>query len=117
MTYTLLVCGGRLYADEPRLFNALDRLVEERGAPSLVVAGGATGADDFAIRWAARRRLQRRVVPADWKTHGLAAGSLRNQKMLDLHAPDVVMAFPGGTGTADMVARATKAGIEVIEIA
>ena len=30
---------------------------------------------------------------------------------------DLVIAFPGGTGTADMVRRARKAGVEVREIA
>jgi predicted Rossmann-fold nucleotide-binding protein len=31
--------------------------------------------------------------------------------------PDLVVAFPGGSGTADMVSRARGAGIEVIEVA
>lgn len=30
--------------------------------------------------------------------------------------PDLVVAFPGGRGTADMVRRATAAGIEVIRV-
>lgn len=55
-------------------------------------------------------------VPADWKTHGKRAGSIRNQKMIDDYHPQLVVAFPGGAGTADMVRRARAAGIEVREI-
>jgi ABC-type sugar transport system substrate-binding protein len=36
--------------------------------------------------------------------------------MLDEGKPDIVVAFPGGTGTADMVRRARKAGVVVIEV-
>lgn len=36
--------------------------------------------------------------------------------MLDEGKPDLVVVFPGGTGTADMVRRAKKAGVEVIEV-
>ena len=50
-------------------------------------------------------------MPADWTKHGKAAGPIRNQKMLD-ECPDLVVAFPGGKGTADMVRRAMKAGID-----
>jgi hypothetical protein len=37
--------------------------------------------------------------------------------MLDEGRPDVVVAFPGGRGTADMMMRAGSAGVEVIEAA
>ena len=42
---------------------------------------------------------------------------LRNQRMLDEGKPDLVVAFPGGRDTADMVRRARSAGVEVVEIA
>jgi hypothetical protein len=50
----------------------------------------------------------------DWKRHGPAAGPMRNQRMLDW-GPDLVVAFAGGKGTADMVRRARAAGVDVIE--
>lgn len=52
---------------------------------------------------------------ADWSKYGKAAGPMRNQKMLDEYKPDLVVALPGGRGTADMVSRARVAGVEVIE--
>jgi UDP-N-acetylmuramoylalanine-D-glutamate ligase len=37
--------------------------------------------------------------------------------MLEREKPDLVVAFPGGRGTADMVAKARAAGVEVLECA
>jgi hypothetical protein len=39
-----------------------------------------------------------------------------NQMMIDDHKPNLVVAFPGGRGTAYMVLKARSAGIEVIEV-
>lgn len=56
--------------------------------------------------------------PADWQKYNKAAGPVRNGEMLKLH-PDInlVLAFhddiDSSRGTADMVARAQKADIEV----
>ena len=36
--------------------------------------------------------------------------------MLDDGKPDMVVAFPGGRGTEDMMRRARNAGIRVIEV-
>lgn len=36
--------------------------------------------------------------------------------MIDEGKPDLVVAFPGGRGTADMVNKALAAGIKVIRI-
>ena len=47
---------------------------------------------------------------------GKRAGPLRNQRMLDEGKPDLVVAFPGGGGTKDMVRRAVKAGVSVHEV-
>jgi UDP-N-acetylmuramoylalanine-D-glutamate ligase len=56
------------------------------------------------------------VYPADWKLHGKSAGHIRNQQMLDESKPDIVIAFPGGRGTANMIKRAKKAGVEVFQV-
>lgn len=72
--------------------------------------------DALAHDWAVVNWTQFEEYKADWDTYGLAAGPLRNQRMLDEGKPDVVLAFPGGKGTADMVARARKAGVRVVEV-
>src|SRR5262249_16770583 len=46
----------------------------------------------------------------EWDELGKKAGPLRNQRMLDEGKPDLVVAFPGGGGTKDMVRRAVQAG-------
>jgi len=53
---------------------------------------------------------------ANWAGLGRKAGPIRNQEMLDQGRPNMVVAFPGGRGTADMVRRARGAGVEVIEV-
>lgn len=121
----VLVCGGRDYADRDAVFRALDGLTGEitdetpLGTIDLVVIHGAcpTGADLWADEWAIINWSRFEEYPADWPKHGRAAGPIRNQRMIDEGRPDLVLAFPGGRGTADMVRRARAAGIEVREIA
>jgi hypothetical protein len=107
----VLVCGGRSYLDHKRVFAVLDEL-----KPKHVVHGGASGADRCANDWALVRGVRRSIYPADWTRHGKAAGPKRNQLMLDKEKPDLVVAFPGGRGTADMVNRARAAGVRLMEI-
>jgi len=111
----VLVCGGRDYADSGRLFLELDALRLSRGI-TVVISGCARGADTFGIEWAEVRGIEVARFPADWEKHRRAAGPIRNQQMLDEGKPDLVIAFPGGRGTADMVRRATAAGIETIQL-
>jgi hypothetical protein len=51
----------------------------------------------------------------DWKRLGTAAGPARNAKMLRDGKPDMVIAFKGGRGTANMVKQATEAGVTVFD--
>jgi 2-keto-3-deoxy-L-rhamnonate aldolase RhmA len=79
-----------------------------------LIQGGAHGADALAREWAVDRQIQEIVTEyADWERHGKAAGPLRNQRMLDVWHPDVVVAFPGGRGTASMVRLAQRANVPV----
>lgn len=113
---TWLVCGGRDFADAAVFNGAMSDLLRLKGCPKHVVHGGARGADAMAEEWAHRMALYVTAVEADWRKHGNAAGPIRNQEMLDKHKPSLVVAFPGGRGTADMVRRAREAGIDVAEI-
>jgi hypothetical protein len=110
----VLVCGGRDYADERSVFAALDALDQKYGHLT-IIQGGARGADELARRWCKTHGAQMVNAPADWKRYGRAAGLIRNQRMLDEYRPNLIVAFPGGRGTADMVRRARATGIEVVE--
>jgi len=111
----VLVCGGRDYTDRDALYVALDRLHADHRFAT-VIAGGARGADTLAVQWAEHRGIPTEVYMADWDGLGRKAGPIRNQRMLDEGRPDLVVVFPGGKGTAGMMALATKAGVEVIAL-
>ena len=104
----VLVCGGRDYSERKPLWDALYRL-----EPTVIIEGGARGADMLAAEWAHHTGAKLRTFPANWIDEGRAAGPLRNQRMLEQGKPDLVLACPGGRGTADMVRRAKAAGVEV----
>ncbi|MCE7028458.1 DUF2493 domain-containing protein [Jiella avicenniae] len=112
----VLVCGGRDFSDENAAWNNLSRLFDEIGDPSIIIHGGSPGADSIAEDYAQRTNCRSHAFRANWKKHGKAAGPICNQRMIDEGKPDVVVAFPGGRGTADMVRRAKDAGIRVIEV-
>ena len=111
--HRVLVCGGRGFTQMRWLTRVLDDLDPK---PTLIIQGGGFGADACASEWAYKRDVLERQFPADWKKLGRAAGPIRNQQMLDEGRPDLVVAFPGGDGTADMVRRAKAAGVRVIEV-
>ena len=108
----IVVTGGRDFADVSAVARALKAVHDKRGI-SLLIQGGANGADRLCAEWAWDRQIPVGIYNADWKSHGKAAGPLRNQRMIDEGKPDAAVAFPGGRGTADMVKRLTAASIPV----
>lgn len=113
----VLVCGGRKFgqgAGESRaLYRAMNAAHAHKPITTLI-HGAASGADSLAGAWAASQRdIEIIEFPANWKTHGRAAGHIRNARMLEEGKPDGIIAFPGGPGTADMTRRARRAGLPV----
>lgn len=112
----VLVCGGRNFKDWQLAKDYLDRLHAEVGI-TCVIHGGARGADEIAEWWAGTwAGIESVEFPAAWHKHGKAAGPKRNQQMIDDGKPELVVAFPGGQGTADMVRRAKSHGIQLREL-
>jgi hypothetical protein len=110
----VLVTGGRSYADANAVYSELDQLLGQAPQDCLtIIQGAASGADKLARDWCIARKVPFANYPADWTTYGRSAGPRRNQRMLDREQPDLVLAFPGGAGTEDMVARALRAGVPV----
>jgi predicted Rossmann-fold nucleotide-binding protein len=112
--YVVCVCGGRNYNDARRVVDVLDRINAERPI-GLLVTGAAPGADTLAERWAQSRGVDYIGCPAKWGKHHRAAGPIRNTHMLDRWSPQLVVAFPGGNGTADCVGKARSKGIPIQE--
>jgi len=69
----------------------------------------------LAAAWALSRGIPAIAFPADWNKDGKAAGFVRNARMLRDGRPELVVAFPGGKGTAHMVKLARDAGVAVLE--
>ena len=116
--FTVICCGGRDYNEADRIYAFLDRVHSCR--PMEILIHGACkygGADKHAEDWARSREVDYLGFPAKWKKVGhKGAGPMRNAEMLDCFAPHLVIAFPGGSGTADMIKRATKAGVRVVDL-
>lgn len=121
----VLVCGGRDFKDKKLMHRTLlwavpwvepDEYGNSLPDNVTIIHGGARGADHLAHEWAVAHWCGFVEFIADWSKHGPAAGPIRNQRMIDEGKPDLVIAFPGGRGTADMVRRAKAAGLEVREI-
>lgn len=110
----VLVCGGRNFNDPVTLGSWLGGIQRDHGIAA-IIEGGADGADNMARKFAEWRGIPVVTFKADWQKHGRAAGPIRNQEMLTFSKPDLVVAFEGGKGTADMVRRAKAAGVRVLE--
>lgn len=112
----LVVTGGRDYGDRAELRQRLEEILWYCGIDMLIHGGCPTGADAMAGRWAEEHAVPILVFAADWDRYGKRAGPLRNREMIRDGAPDLVLAFPGGRGTADCIAAAREYGISVTVI-
>lgn len=105
-----LFCGSRDWSDR----GAIRRQLRALPPDSIVIEGGARGADRIAREEAETLGIHVATVAALWRRFGRFAGPRRNEAMLRL-CPDVVHAYPlGGAGTAHMIAAAERAGVEVV---
>lgn len=114
----VIVTGSRSWID----YDAIHRELVQLPPGSTVVHGAhglrrdgerPTKSADAMADWIAKSLgliVERHY--AEWNRHGNAAGPIRNTVMVRLGA-DACFAFPlpGGTGTADCMAKARRAGI------
>lgn len=110
----VIVCGGRDFTDHALIRRTLRNIHAETPIKH-IFHGNARGADTIAGNWGYEKNIPTHSVPAQWKKYGRRAGPIRNQNMLG-QGIDLVIAFPGGKGTADMVKRAKRDGVRVLEI-
>lgn len=112
----VLITGGRNFYDKSLLKQTLDNLHAAKSI-SVIIHGGCSGADRLAGYWAKSIGC---VPVEEYKYelggNGRSAGPRRNAIMLREGKPDLVVAFPGGKGTADMVKKAKTAGVKVVTI-
>ena len=112
---TVLVCGSRRYKNKQRVYEVLDELLETYNITT-IIHGNCEGADLLSDMWATERSIHVVPYPAEWFRRGRAAGPIRNTLMLETGRPDIVIAFPGNTGTQDLIDKAIKRKITVKKI-
>lgn len=116
----LLVSGGRSFNDEAFVARQLARV--HKSVPiTEIIHGAARGVDTYAGEWADSMGISQsgrkyKIDDHMWKTFGKAAGPKRNRDMFDTAKPDVVICFPGGSGTNDMYTYAESQGAVVERI-
>lgn len=105
------VTGGRSYADYYTVQKTLAKVASKFDIT--VVHGAAKGADTLADVWCKRVGVTPVPYPADWDSYGDGAGPKRNQQMVDEGGIQLLLSFPGGSGTRDMTNRCLAANIPV----
>lgn len=115
MKSRILVCGGRNYWDRAAFLAAMQHAQQWFEPSFCIIQGGANGADHLAKEWAIERRVPVLEFCAPWGTMGKQAGKQRNSWMLLFGLPDLVIAFPGHSGTANMIAQAKTIELPVWE--
>jgi len=115
----ILVCGGRTFADAAFVDEVLSIALGEpphrdMGAGSHPNDPRFRGAALLAVDWPKSHGAPGFASPSFWRRYGRSAGPRRNQRQLEKFKPDIVVALPGGDGTADMVERATRAGVATV---
>ena len=109
--------GGRDLAWSPA--RIASQLLARTGgrAVHLLLHGGARGADQAISRAADQLGWYALSLPAEWHLYGRGAGPIRNRQLLEqalarctaTSAVSVlVVAFPGGSGTASLVKQARR---------
>lgn len=121
--WRVLICGGRDYgetfAQKKKAYDTMGNLVEAALSADrtlVIIHGAARGADSLADETSNFFGIKAIAFPANWDRHGKRAGSIRNEQMLREGRPHLVVAFPGGSGTAHMCRIAEEAGVPVRKI-
>ncbi len=80
------VIGGREFKDYVRLKRILDLY-----PITVIVSGGANGADSLGEKYADEKGLQKEIYHPDWDLFGKSAGFIRNTTIIE--NCDMVVAF------------------------
>lgn len=113
--FRVIIAGGRDFNDYPLLKAKCDNILAGKAQTHriIVVSGAAKGADKLGEQYAWERGYAIDSYPADWNTHGKAAGYIRNAQMAN--SADALIAFWDGKshGTKDIIDTATNKGLKV----
>lgn len=128
-TLRVAVTGGRdhvITTEERQAFFRVLRGRHYEHLPAIVVVihGACKGVDLEAARIAEQMGYATVPIPAPWEPmkkllgeedqRWKAAGHIRNWQLVS--GADLLIAFPGGSGTADCIRQAEAAGVPVLRI-
>jgi predicted polyphosphate/ATP-dependent NAD kinase len=115
----VIITGGRNYRDFARVSQILSKL----NLDLLIHGGCPSGVDRFGEDFAKEFGKDSKVFEADWEAFGKFAGPKRNKEMMafgkemvEKGHKVVVIAFPGGNGTANAIENAKKLGLKVFRM-
>lgn len=87
------IIGSRTFNNYNKINTILSRIHSQRKI-TLIVSGGAKGADSLGEKWANENNIDTLVFLPDWKKHGKKAGFIRNVDIVE--NADFVIAFWDG---------------------
>jgi hypothetical protein len=96
----LAIVGSRGFKDTRLLESILDK---HKDTVSIVVSGGAIGADTMGETWAIANKIPIKIFKPEWEKYGKSAGMKRNE--LIIQECDICIAFWDGKskGTANSI--------------
>ena len=113
--FRVIIAGGRDFNNYPLLKAKCDNILAEKATTHqiIIVSGTARGADSLGEKYAQEHSYTIERYPADWNTHGKAAGPIRNAQMAN--SADALIAFWDGKshGTQSMINIAKAKGLLV----
>lgn len=128
----LLVAGSRTFTDKKQVESFMDDArsffcLNGASRNSTLVHGDCRGFDKLAASYGGHCFAKVKAFPADWNTHGKAAGPIRNKTMVDWAILTVTQRYQNYTehiglaalwngiskGTIDMVSKCHAVGFPV----
>lgn len=105
----VIIAGSRWIGPEHSLTlkKLIDRFIEQYGPITEVVSGRARGVDTLGEIWAYENNIPVVTFPADWKSHGNAAGPIRNAKM-GVYADAAVILWDGESKGSNHMVKTMK---------
>jgi len=105
-----IIAGSRTILD----YDLVEKIIRLVGFPIIkVICGGSTGPDLLGAKYAKKNKITVEHFPADWKTHGKAAGPIRNTEM-EQYCDGAIIIWTGdqykSPGSWDMIKKIHKSG-------
>jgi len=103
------IVGSRGYQNSQAIKDFIMNLPND----TVIISGGARGADSLAEYWAYVKQLKTLIIKPNWRANGKKAGFLRNTTIVE--NSDEIVAFWDGRsrGTLDTINKARSVGKKV----